>query len=323
MSGDPDAAKTLSWGSIGKSLIAGGLAGGVSRTAVAPLERLKILMQVQGSSKVYTGVWQGLKYMAKEDGFRGMMKGNGTNCVRIIPNQAVKFLTYEQLNRRLSHGMRQYGGDGQMTPLLRLVAGACAGVIGMTATYPLDMVRGRLTVQEGRSGQGRYRGIMHCTSTIVKEEGLMALWRGWLPSVIGVVPYVGLNFCVYETLKDVVLKYHGLTDERDLSIVTRLGCGAVAGTTGQTVAYPLDVVRRRLQMSGWSGASTLHAESGTAVAYKGMTDCFARTIKEEGAQALFKGLLPNYIKVVPSIAIAFVTYEQAKELMGVEVRISS
>ena len=68
--------------------------------------------------------------------------------------------------------MRQYGGDGQMTPLLRLVAGACAGVIGMTATYPLDMVRGRLTVQEGRSGQGRYRGIMHCTSTIVKEVGL-------------------------------------------------------------------------------------------------------------------------------------------------------
>ncbi|KAK9845649.1 hypothetical protein WJX84_001051, partial [Apatococcus fuscideae] len=294
-----------------------------SRTAVAPLERLKILMQVQGSSKVYTGVWQGLKYMAKEDGFRGMMKGNGTNCIRIIPNQAVKFLTYEQLNRRLSHSMREYGGDGQMTPLLRLVAGACAGVIGMTATYPLDMVRGRLTVQEGRSGHSQYRGIMHCTSTIVKEEGLMALWRGWVPSVIGVVPYVGLNFCVYETLKDVVLKYHGMTDERELSIVTRLGCGALAGTTGQTVAYPLDVVRRRLQMSGWSGASTLHGNAGTAVLYSGMTDCFARTIKEEGVQALFKGLLPNYIKVVPSIAIAFVTYEQLKELMGVEVRISS
>ena len=70
-----------------------------SRTAVAPLERLKILMQVQGNSRVYTGVWQGLKHMAQTEGFRGMMKGNWTNCVRIIPNSAVKFLTYEQLSR--------------------------------------------------------------------------------------------------------------------------------------------------------------------------------------------------------------------------------
>ena len=71
-----------------------------SRTAVAPLERLKILMQVQGNQKVYTGVWQGLKHMARTEGVRGMMKGNLANCIRIVPNSAVKFLTYEQLSRR-------------------------------------------------------------------------------------------------------------------------------------------------------------------------------------------------------------------------------
>lgn len=155
------------------------------------------------------------------------------------------------------------------------------------------------------------------------QEGVIALWKGWLPSVIGVIPYVGLNFAVYETLKDVVLKFYDLNDERELSTLTRLACGGVAGTTGQTVAYPLDVVRRRMQMSGWAGAQALHAEAGHAVAYKGMVDCFMRTLREEGFQALFKGLWPNYIKVVPSIAIAFVTYEKLKEGLGVELRISS
>jgi solute carrier family 25 phosphate transporter 23/24/25/41 len=138
-----------------------------------------------------------------------------------------------------------------------------------------------------------------------------------------VVPYVGLNFAVYETLKDVLIKSNNYRDERDLSIFTKLSCGAVAGTAGQTVAYPFDVVRRRLQVSGWSGAQSLHAESGHAVAYRGMVDCFLRTTREEGVGALFKGLAPNYLKVVPSIAIAFVTYEQVKEFLGAEIRISS
>ena len=160
--------------------------------------------------------------------------------------------------------------------------------------------------------------------TIAAEEGVVALWRGWLPSVIGVVPYVGLNFAVYETLKDLLLQFKDLRDERQLGVVERLACGAAAGTTGQTVAYPLDVVRRRMQMSGWDGANALHGDGrGHAVRYSGMTDCFRRTVAEEGVRALFKGLWPNYIKVVPSIAIAFVSYEQLKEAMGVQLRISS
>ncbi len=91
------------------------------------------------------------------------------------------------------------------------------------------------------------------------------------------------------------------------------------------MAYPFDVARRRLQMSGWQGAKELHAAaqgSSEAIVYKGMVDCFVRTVREEGFRALFKGLAPNYVKVVPSIAIAFVSYEQIKELLGVEFRIS-
>lgn len=80
------------------------------------------------------------------------------------------------------------------------------------------------------------------------QEGPLAFYKGWLPSVIGVVPYVGLNFGVYETLKHMMLIHYDLRDERELSVPARLGCGAVAGTMGQTVAYPFDVARRRLQV---------------------------------------------------------------------------
>lgn len=310
-----------SWSSIAKSLVAGGIAGGLSRTAVAPLERLKILMQVQGNQQVYRSTWQGLVHMARHEGIRGMMKGNGANCIRIVPNSAVKFLTYEHLSREIVDYYRQTTGKGEMTPFLRLMAGAGAGIVAMSATYPLDMVRGRLTVQDGASRQ--YRGIWHAANVIIREEGPRALYKGWLPSVIGVVPYVGLNFAVYETLKALLLVQYGLRDERELSVGARLGCGAIAGTTGQTVAYPFDVARRRLQVSGWSGVKNLHAgQAGNAIVYTGMMDCFVRTVREEGFSALFKGLAPNYVKVVPSIAIAFVTYEQVKEALGVEFRIS-
>ncbi|CAA2934281.1 mitochondrial adenine nucleotide transporter ADNT1 [Olea europaea subsp. europaea] len=277
--------------SVCKSLIAGGVAGGVSRTAVAPLERLKILLQVQNPHNIkYNGTVQGLKYIWRTEGFRGLFKGNGTNCARIVPNSAVKFFSYEQASKGILYLYQQQTGndDAQLTPLLRLGAGACAGIIAMSATYPMDMVRGRLTVQ---------------------------------------IPYVGLNFAVYESLKDWLIKSKpfGFVEDNEIGIVTRLACGAAAGTVGQTVAYPLDVIRRRMQMVGWTNASSIVAGDGRNKApleYNGMIDAFRKTVRHEGFRALYKGLVPNSVKVVPSIAIAFVTYEQVKDIMGVEFRIS-
>ncbi|KAL6182322.1 hypothetical protein ACLB2K_043745 [Fragaria x ananassa] len=348
--------------SIAKSLVAGGVAGGVSRTAVAPLERLKILLQVQNPHSIkYNGTVQGLKYIWRSEGFRGLFKGNGTNCARIVPNSAVKFFSYEEASRGILWFYRQQTGDvcvaeevlrfrtscvtyvlsgisfvvyflpsltetAQLTPLLRLGAGACAGIIAMSATYPLDLVRGRLTVQTENSPR-QYRGIFHALSTVFREEGPRALYKGWLPSVIGVIPYVGLNFAVYESLKDWLIKTRpfGLVQDSDLSITTRLACGAAAGTVGQTVAYPLDVVRRRMQMVGWKDAASVvtgDGKSKAAIEYAGMVDTFRKTVRHEGFGALYKGLVPNSVKVVPSIAIAFVTYEVVKDVLGVEMRIS-
>ncbi|CAN1300330.1 Mitochondrial adenine nucleotide transporter ADNT1 [Linum perenne] len=301
--------------SICKSLVAGGVAGGVSRTAVAPLERLKILLQ-------------GLKYIWRTEGFKGLFKGNGTNCARIVPNSAVKFFSYEEASKGILWFYRRQTGkdDAQLTPVLRLGAGACAGIIAMSATYPMDMVRGRLTVQTDQSPR-QYRGIAHALSTVLKEEGPRALYKGWLPSVIGVVPYVGLNFAVYESLKDWLLKSNtfNLVENNELSVTTRLACGAAAGTVGQTVAYPLDVIRRRMQMVGWKDDASVVTGDGRGKApleYTGMVDAFRKTVRYEGFGALYKGLVPNSVKVVPSIAIAFVTYEMVKDVLGVEMRIS-
>ncbi|KAK1376645.1 mitochondrial adenine nucleotide transporter ADNT1-like [Heracleum sosnowskyi] len=315
--------------SICKSLLAGGVAGGVSRTAVAPLERLKILLQVQNPHNIkYNGTLQGLKYIWRTEGFKGLFKGNGTNCARIVPNSAVKFFSYEQASKGILWLYRQQTGneDAQLTPLLRLGAGACAGIIAMSATYPLDMVRGRLTVQTEASPY-QYRGMFHALSTVLRQEGPRALYRGWVPSVIGVVPYVGLNFAVYESLKDWLVKSNalGLNEGSDLGVTTRLACGAAAGTVGQTVAYPLDVVRRRMQMVGWKDASSIitgDRGSKAPLEYTGMIDAFRKTVKYEGFGALYKGLVPNSVKVVPSIAIAFVAYEQVKDILKVEIRIS-
>ncbi|XP_027362570.1 mitochondrial adenine nucleotide transporter ADNT1-like [Abrus precatorius] len=313
--------------SICKSLVAGGVAGGLSRTAVAPLERLKILLQVQNSQNIkYTGSIQGLKYIWKTEGFRGMFKGNGTNCARIIPNSAVKFFTYEQASKGVLWLYQRQSGneEAQLTPVLRLGAGACAGIIAMSATYPMDLVRGRLTVQTEASPR-QYRGIFHALSTVFREEGPRALYKGWLPSVIGVIPYVGLNFSVYESLKDWFIrsKPFGIAQDSELNVTTRLACGAVAGTVGQTVAYPLDVIRRRMQMGGWKDAASVVAgEVNSKVEYTGMVDAFRKTVQREGFGALYKGLVPNSVKVVPSIAIAFVTYEKVKDMLGAELRIT-
>ncbi|XWS76906.1 hypothetical protein CRYUN_Cryun01aG0218000 [Craigia yunnanensis] len=137
----------------------------------------------------------------------------------------------------------------------------------------------------------------------------------------------GLNFSVYESLKDWLIKSKpfGLVEDAELSVTTRLACGAAAGTVGQTVAYPLDVIRRRMQMVGWKDAASVVTGDGrnkASLEYTGMIDAFRKTVRHEGFGALYKGLVPNSVKVVPSIALAFVTYEVVKDILGVEIKIS-
>ncbi|KAG8457300.1 hypothetical protein KFE25_001037 [Diacronema lutheri] len=273
-------------------LIAGGVAGLVSRTVVAPLERTKILFQVQGLSVSppgqplrYRSVAQSLRAILEKEGLRGWFKGNGANCVRIIPMSALQFYAFDVLTQQITES----GSSSALTPLQRLWAGALAGAFAQTITYPLDFMRARLT------------------------EGVRSLYRGLVPSLVGIMPYVGVDFMVYGTLRE-WLPRDAATGEPGTG--AKLMAGAVAGAAGQTVAYPLDTVRRQLQVQD------VKVKYPDVPKYRGLVDCFFGIVRRDGMRGLYRGIWPNYLKVAPSISIQFVIFEHmCKSLAATRERI--
>ncbi|KAL1919724.1 uncharacterized protein VTP21DRAFT_1655 [Calcarisporiella thermophila] len=285
-----------------KHLIAGGVAGAVSRTVVSPLERMKILFQVQGPEPAnYQGVVPTLVKIWREEGMLGFLRGNGTNVIRIVPYSAVQFAAYEQFKRLFMER-----GKNELDTPRRLAAGACAGLTSVACTYPLDIVRTRLSVQSARKGTGeKLPGIWRTMVTIYRTEGgLFAVYRGLVPTLLGVAPYVALNFQCYEILR----KYLTPPSETSPSVPRKLLCGALAGSIAQTITYPLDVLRRRMQVTGMTSIG---------YKYRGTLDAARNVVAKEGVRGLYKGMVPNYLKVAPAIATSFVTYEWCKELLDV------
>ncbi|KAI0686375.1 mitochondrial carrier domain-containing protein [Cytidiella melzeri] len=320
--------------------IAGGVAGATSRTVVSPLERLKIIQQVQppGDGQ-YKGVWPSLTRMWKEEGFKGFMRGNGINCLRIIPYSAVQFTAYEQLKKWFTN----YGAKQLDTPT-RLVSGALAGITSVCTTYPLDLVRSRLSIatasipahmslsqatstattpslasghhssaRTAAAAVSRTGGVAQAftsadltvwgmTMKVMRDEGgARALYRGLIPTAMGVAPYVGINFAAYEALRGVI------TPPGKSSVVRKLTCGALAGSVSQTLTYPFDVLRRKMQVTGMDALG---------VKYNGAMDALFSIMRTEGIKGLYRGLGPNLLKVAPSIATSFFTYELVKDLLG-------
>ncbi|KAL6051686.1 hypothetical protein QOT17_019044 [Balamuthia mandrillaris] len=281
-----------------KTLVAGGIAGAISRSSVAPLERLKIIFQTQPHPPKYTGVLQAMKLIYAEEGLLGFFKGNGTNVIRIVPASAIQFFSYEQYKRLIF-------GNQDLGPLQRLLAGGMTGITALVATYPLELVRARLSIQAGRTrNELAYKGMWHGLNVIAKKEGFLALYKGMWPSLVGVVPYVGIDFAAYETFKDYVPRQPDGTVKR----IHTLACGGLAGTIAQTVAYPLDLIRRRMQVQGFN--------QNYGVEYNGMTDAFLKIYRTEGLLGFYRGLWPNYLKVVPALSISFLAFEEMKQVFS-------
>ncbi|KAG0014195.1 hypothetical protein BGZ82_001875 [Podila clonocystis] len=296
-----------------KHLIAGGAAGAVSRTIVSPLERMKILFQasaieyephVQGPEPAnYQGVIPTLRKMWVEEGFLGFMRGNGTNVIRIVPYSAVQFASYEQFKKLLMEP-----GKNDLDTPRRLAAGALAGLTSVAFTYPLDIVRTRLSIQSAqvantKEAQAALPGIWKTMVLIYTNEGgIVGLYRGLGPTLTGVAPYVALNFQAYEVLRARLTP----PGETSPTVGMKLICGALAGSFAQTVTYPLDVLRRRMQVTGMDAVS---------YKYSSTWDGVKKIIKQEGVRGLYKGMVPNYLKVAPAISISFVVYEQCKQVL--------
>jgi len=133
------------------------------------------------------------------------------------------------------------------------------------------------------------------------EGGVRALYRGLIPTAMGVAPYVGINFATYEALRGVI------TPPGKSSVARKLSCGALAGSISQTLTYPFDVLRRKMQVTGMGALG---------YQYNGALDALQCIVKTEGWRGLYRGLWPNLLKVAPSIATSFFTYELVKESLG-------
>ena len=161
--------------------------------------------------------------------------------------------------------------------------------------------------------RGKYRGLVSGLFLVAREEGALRLYRGLVPSLVGIIPYVGIDFMVYGELKQFFASdpYMVALFAGPDSVYGKLVAGAIAGVCGQTVSYPLDTVRRILQVQDVK----LQGRK-----YTGMLDCLVRVSREEGVAALYRGLGANYIKVVPSVAVSFTVFEYAKQALLGSIR---
>ncbi|KAG5982350.1 hypothetical protein E4U55_002016 [Claviceps digitariae] len=313
--------------------LAGAIAGGVSRTATAPLDRLKVYLLVNTSSSssgstvaaaavkqsgsVATGkiasrpIRDAVKDLFRNGGVRSFFAGNGLNVIKIMPETAIKFGSYEAAKRALAN-FEGHGDPRQISPYSKFTAGGVAGMIAQFCVYPLDTLKFRLqceTVKGGLTGSALVR------QTAVKmyaDGGVRACYRGVTMGLVGMFPYSAIDMGMFELLKKSYQSYYARSTgchEDDIApgnVATGF-IGATSGAIGATVVYPLNVVRTRLQTQG----TVMHQAT-----YTGIWDVTQKTIQKEGFRGLYKGLTPNLLKVAPALSITWIVYENSKSVLG-------
>ncbi|KAK9804762.1 hypothetical protein WJX72_003881 [[Myrmecia] bisecta] len=276
-----------------KLLASGGLAGAISRTFTAPIDRLKFLLQVQDGRTMMT-LRQGLARMAEEGTMKAYFRGNGANVLKNIPETALKLTCNDVVKASVV-------SDGHAISLgERLVVGGVSGAIAQGAIYPLEVIQTRLAV----SRVGTYKGILDAAHKIRHQEGYRAFFRGITPCMLGILPYAGLDIAAFELMKE---HLHGQYAD-DAPPAYLLAAGMLSSTGAQLVSYPLGLVRTRLQAQGIGGEP---------LKYSGMLDVFRKTIRHEGVRGLYKGLMPNLMKIAPAAGISWVVFEKAKQHLKV------
>nr|CAB3266175.1 calcium-binding mitochondrial carrier protein SCaMC-1 [Phallusia mammillata] len=282
-----------------RQLVAGGAAGVVSRTCTAPLDRLKVLMQVHASKSNNLGIVSGMKSMLKEGGIKSLWRGNGINVIKIAPETAVKFMAYEKMKYLIGAQSQSEIGAPQ-----KFIAGSTAGVISQTTIYPMEVIKTRLALRK----TGQYKGIFDCAVKVFRHEGPGAFFKGYIPNCLGIIPYAGIDLCIYETLKNFWIKNYSAEKDRP-SVPLLLACGTISSTCGQLSSYPLALVRTKMQAQA-SLPDSKHEKVS-------MVSLFRSIVQNEGVFGLYRGLAPNFMKVVPAVSISYVVYENMRMQLGV------
>ncbi|XP_063918262.1 mitochondrial coenzyme A transporter SLC25A42-like [Zophobas morio] len=273
------------------SLCAGAIAGALAKTTIAPLDRTKINFQI--SNKPYS-TRKALKFLVqtyREQGFLALWRGNSATMVRIVPHAAIQFTAHEQWKKILKV-------DNNKSPRRLFLAGSLAGATSQTLTYPLDVARARMAVTH----KNEYATLRQVFYKILHEEGIAAFYKGYVPTIAGVVPYAGVSFFTYDTLKLVYRDYTKLDRNATLNPLISLSFGAVAGMLGQCSSYPLDIVRRRMQ-------------TDTQGQYKSIRATVKIIYKEGIIGGFYKGLSMNWIKGPIAVGISYSSYDNTRNLL--------
>jgi solute carrier family 25 protein 16 len=311
-----------------------------AKTTVAPLDRVKILFQTRNPQFAkHTGSWAGVASALKEiyhhDGLYGLYRGHSATLFRIFPYAAIKFLAYEQIRAVLIRNKKQE------VSWRRFASGALAGITSVVFTYPLEVMRVRMafeTKSEGhlsitsicrriyreqpapKAGVAAPDAASEAIRAVAPRSGLVNFYRGFSPTLLGMLPYAGMSFLTHDTVGDLMrhpslAKWTTLPQRKKapqgkpvpLVSWAQLTAGGIAGMISQTASYPLEIIRRRMQVGGAVG-------DGRRL---GIAETAAVIFRERGIPGFFVGITIGYVKVIPMVAVSFYVYERTKGLFSI------
>eukprot|EP00285_Hemiselmis_virescens_P015434 CAMPEP_0173393044 /NCGR_PEP_ID=MMETSP1356-20130122/21879_1 /TAXON_ID=77927 ORGANISM="Hemiselmis virescens, Strain PCC157" /NCGR_SAMPLE_ID=MMETSP1356 /ASSEMBLY_ACC=CAM_ASM_000847 /LENGTH=297 /DNA_ID=CAMNT_0014350993 /DNA_START=26 /DNA_END=919 /DNA_ORIENTATION=+ len=284
--------------------VAGGISAAVSKTVVAPLERVKILLQIQDSHKGipvdqrYKGIVDCFQRVHKEQGTLSFWRGNVANVLRYFPTQALNFAFKDTFKHMFMLDKLDQKKDFWKFFAGNLASGGAAGATSLLIVYPLDFARTRLGADMGKGmGDREFKGLMDCMKKSYRADGMVkGLYPGFLSSVQGIIVYRAIYFGAYDTAKAMMDKP---------TLATKFAVAQVVAIVSVSVSYPFDTVRRRLMM--------MSGETGVRM-YSGTVDCWKKILKDEGAAAFFKGNFANVIRSF-GCAMVLVMYDELIDFM--------
>lgn len=291
---------------------AGGVSGAIAKTATAPIERVKLIIQTQDSNPMirsgevarYTGIVNCFTRVANEQGIAAFWRGNFTNVIRYFPTQAFNFAFKDSIKKLFPKydNKKEFG----MFFLTNMASGGLAGAGSLCIVYPLDYARTRLASDVGGKTK-TFNGLADCLiKTASGPGGVLSLYNGFGVSVAGIIPYRGVYFGLFDTLSS----FNPMKKETSiLAIASKFAIAQFTAITAGYASYPFDTIRRRLQMQS--------EKPKDQWLYKGTMDCFVKVWKDEGATALFKGAGANALRTVGS-ALVLVLYGEIKTMLGFE-----
>ncbi|KAF2761805.1 calcium dependent mitochondrial carrier protein-like protein [Pseudovirgaria hyperparasitica] len=309
--------------------VAGGISGIVSRTATAPLDRLKVYLIAQTSvtseavqaaksgnpfaaiGRAWRPIANAMKDLWQAGGIRSLYAGNGLNVVKVMPESAIKFGSYEA-TKRFFATLEGIEDPNNIHSYAKFMAGGVAGMVSQFAVYPMDTLKFRMQCETVKGGLHGNQLIITTAKKMWAKNGVVAFYRGLPMGLVGIFPYAAIDLGTFEYLKRALArrkaKKLGCHEEQAQPSSFATACiGGFSGAFGASMVYPLNLLRTRLQSQG----TVLHPRT-----YTGIMDVTRQTIKGEGYRGLFKGLTPNLFKVVPAVSITYVVYEQSKLAMG-------